>query len=943
MNIIFFPNLIRFLITFIFLTLIGFGIYDYLQNIDSNDCSMTYMRSPIYVPIKLGGGNDKKYSNYHLFHQCEKEECNLNDKVKFTKAGSIPVLFITGNADSHKQVRSIAALSLSKSEQDKYRNENINFNFFTISFNEELSALYGPVLVKQTTYVQLCIKRILSLYTSVTSESKKPKSVILVGNSMGGIISRGVFILNTDTFNASNYVHTIITQASPHRHAIVNSDRVMSKFYSDLNSFWFNNETKSLDNSLLVSLYGGNRDILVRNNLANVNQQSSARVISQLTSTIPYVWRSIDHRCMAWCKEFVLVLNRALFRLVDKETRQVIEDREERARVFSHYLINDNFELTSEHKAKNARKYKQDSIKFVNNIDEINLSFNDFNNKEIVYVFEIDKLRNGFRTKNVESLFIYTNMAKFNTFLACKQFHLMNDNSYECADSLDLYTSYGSSIPPNELGRELGLKVLNMENIVSNFPYFLVRIPIWRKSATNVYRAILNLDWYNKTRRSETIDVPSLMSFSHSRSIELNDGDISYKQYILNGFSNLGQSFKFNSLPNDCQQILNNNKVTKLLSSNLQIKFNENKQVFSYSQITNVKNSNLTLKLSKNRHNLPVLHVYIFKLEHLLSDKSIAQCSTKYNFQLEISYISILGQLIRFYSLLLPSFLVLLIQFIDYLIINEPNLNSKWLILSLYLAKFKKLTFHMVCLSVLVLLNVNFFNIGTDFEYLQSIDEFIPMIIPILYISSYVIVSISIGLYFTIIFSILRKLFSTLFQFIYRQLNKFNQVSAFNCFVIIASGLYLPILSHIYVFYIEFISLIASNKITNKSFTRLLLLYILVLVKMPALLVWIKDLNSLNFEFNDLIAMAYENNFLDFELVLINFLIYLLNWFNNFNLSQQFVFVLKNLIFLNSCLTLLFSSLNLYRLPYFLFIHLFLMSFWRADDTGDKKEKDKKE
>ena len=919
-------NILRFLITLIVLVAFGIGIFDYLQNIDSNDCSMTYMRSPIYIPIKLDDNQKSYYPNYQLFHQCEKEECSLDEKVKFTKPGSIPVLFITGNADSHKQVRSIAALSLSKSEQQKYLNEKINYNFFTITFNEELSALYGPVLVKQTKFVQSSIKRILSLYKSVNPESKQPKSVVLVGNSMGGIIARGIFVIDTDKFNASNYVHTIITQASPHRHAIVSTDRVMTKYYDDMNSFWFNKATNGLGNILLVSLYGGNRDILVRNNLASLDQSSNARIISKLTTTIPYVWRSVDHRCMAWCKEFVLVLNRALFKLIDKETHQIFENREKRENIFNYYLINDNFELGQD--SKKAKIYTKDSVKIMN---EINLSFNGFNKNEIIYVFEFDRLKD--KLNDFDSLFIYTNMAKFNSFLACKQFILTNDESYECVGSFDLYTKYGSSLPPNELGRDIGLKILNIEKILSNFQYLLIRVPIWRKSEKNYYQAILNLDWYNKEKRSEIIDVPNLIGLNHARDIEIINDEISYKRLILNDFNNIGQSFKFDYIPNDCQMLLDSRK-SKVLSSNVQIKFAESDELFTYSQITNLKHSNLSLRLSKNRKHLTVLHVYIFKLKHLINDE---KCSNKYNFQLKISYSSIFGQLIRFYALLLPSFLVIVIQFIDYLIMKEPSLNSKWFVLSGYLTKFQKFTMHVIYLTFMVFLNLNFFNMRTDFDYLQSIDEiFSLLIIPVLYISSYVLVSLSIGLYFSLIFSIFRKLFSRVISFIYSHVNKYQQLSLFNCIAIIASGLYLPILSHVYVFYIELVGLITSNKIKNRCFTRVLVLYILVIIKIPALLVWVKDLNSLNFDLNEIIKSVHENDFLDFDLVIINFVIYVLNWFRFFA-SYKNNFILKILILLNSCLTMLFSSLNLYRLPYFIFLHLFLMTFY-GDDDKEKKE-----
>ncbi len=50
--------------------------------------------------------------------------------------------------------------------------------------------------------------------------------------------------------------------------------------------------------------------------------------------------------------------------------------------------------------------------------------------------------------------------------------------------------------------------------------------------------------------------------------------------------------------------------------------------------------------------------------------------------------------------------------------------------------------------------------------------------------------------------------------------------------------------------------------------------------------------------------------------------------------------VSKILVLLNSCLAMLLSSLNLYRLPYFIFLHLFLMNLYRADNNDDKENKE---
>lgn len=213
----------RLVVTVFTLILIGLGAFDYLQNIDTNECSMTYMfQNPNLIPVKLPTSVEKRFFNYKLFLYCEGNDCPLNENLRFTKAGNIPVLFVTGNADSHKQVRSMASVSIDKSRNSRGSNKNIKFQYFTISFNEELSALYGPILMKQTEFAKICIQHILGLYKNVQSVEKRPTSVLVIGNSMGGLVSRALMVpmKQKDDFYQKNLVHTIITQASPHKRPV---------------------------------------------------------------------------------------------------------------------------------------------------------------------------------------------------------------------------------------------------------------------------------------------------------------------------------------------------------------------------------------------------------------------------------------------------------------------------------------------------------------------------------------------------------------------------------------------------------------------------------------------------------------------------------------------------------------------------------------------------
>lgn len=103
----------------------------------------------------------------------------------------------------------------------------------------------------------------------------------------------------------SRWVNTIITEATPHLRPVINIDKKMTDYYDRVNRYWLNTSHTSLDHVVLVSLYGGVRDILVRSGLSNINewkQKSAATIISGYTVSMPFVWRSADHRCV--CLKF---------------------------------------------------------------------------------------------------------------------------------------------------------------------------------------------------------------------------------------------------------------------------------------------------------------------------------------------------------------------------------------------------------------------------------------------------------------------------------------------------------------------------------------------------------------------------------------------------------------------------------------------------------------
>jgi len=82
--------------------------------------------------------------------------------------------------------------------------------------------------------------------------------------SQGGVVARALFTI--PDFDTSS-VHTIITQATPHRMPVIAFDPYLVEFYNQVNSYWIYNSTGKLDAVTVLSTGGGHRDLHVREGL----------------------------------------------------------------------------------------------------------------------------------------------------------------------------------------------------------------------------------------------------------------------------------------------------------------------------------------------------------------------------------------------------------------------------------------------------------------------------------------------------------------------------------------------------------------------------------------------------------------------------------------------------------------------------------------------------
>ncbi|NWX46002.1 PGAP1 deacylase, partial [Steatornis caripensis] len=495
------------------------GVRDVLFLYEENRCSMTYMYEyPEYLKIKLPKKTARRYPAYELYLYGEGNYAEENKNLLLT---GIPVLFLPGNAGSYKQVRSLGSIALRKAEDVDFK---YHFNFFSVNFNEELVALYGGSLQRQTKFVHECIKVILKLYRD---REFAPTSVAIVGHSMGGLVARALFTLKNFK---PELINLLITQATPHIAPVMPLDRYLTDFYTAVNNNWIL-KAQDLRNLTTLSVAGGFRDYQVRSGLAflpRLSRHDSA--LSVVTSAVPRAWASTDHLSIVWCKELILATIRAFFDLIDENTRQITNDPKKRMSVLNHHFVRHPAKIFEE----NPDTFMELTGAFMwITVKASKWTYSVYNDSDGKYfTFPLASHR-----KSYSHVYCANSMLDTSSWI----YGCMNSNSSKCLEATDL--SWRVELLPTTK-----VIILKLQDYPS-LSHVVIQVP---PTAGNKYT--LGCEFFKEDSRTVQLPVTHLFSFGLSSSkILLNSTGLLYNVQLQH-FNRIYQAFKI-YIESHCQSL----------------------------------------------------------------------------------------------------------------------------------------------------------------------------------------------------------------------------------------------------------------------------------------------------------------------------------------------------------------------------------------------------
>ncbi|XP_067638402.1 GPI inositol-deacylase isoform X3 [Eurosta solidaginis] len=610
-----------------------------------SNTSIFGMRSQNFVlslHSKINVSSSSSSSMYGLYFY---NEGMLPVDVTKIKLNGAPVIFVPGNGGSYKQVRSLASVALKKGI-----GTSVNLDYYTVDFNEELSALFGNYLERQTQYLKECIEVVLRLYASKGILERK---VVLIGHSMGALVAHGVLRES----EASKHINTIIALSSPLQNPVLNLDKKIDAFYREIHNYlskvrsFFEpkvglnfcgtsltrrNSSQNIDpilnNILLISIGGGNRDLLVPSGLT-ISRFSD---IHSITASIPYVWVSCDHLSSVWCLQLVLVVNRFIFNITMKDSQNnsyFIKDRYLREQVAYRLFVKPKILEFREkyvwHKVSNNTIWHEDLRRIISKT----LKKMEHNFIQLIPVSEYS--RN-------QKLYIETIQFGHGDFLfGCAVESNLNKSMF-CKDGTSL--SHHFQILPtvgNKLRYFAILDINNLKETYANWTHIGLHISAARNPK------MYNVDIYNATDRQIHLKVPRWPYFRKTILIKESSRGALYYKLLISGLEETHTTMELKIEPVSCVTTLNTITI---------------KMCIPFAQGFSKYKTFRPMASESFYVNIPVVNRSVYnKLEYPISLEFFVDSSCRYQISYTFSYAATMSRIVQQYYQWLPSHLIAIV------------------------------------------------------------------------------------------------------------------------------------------------------------------------------------------------------------------------------------------------------------------------------------------
>lgn len=465
------------------------------------------------------------------------------------------VLFIPGNSGSFKQSRSLASVALRKGIDNDWF---YHLDYFTVDLNEEYSALFGGVLEDQSKFIEHSIRAILKLYKRLPHP---PKQIVIIAHSIGGKLAQKV-LTNPET---AKLVSAVITLASPMDKPVVTWDVHIKNFYESIDNYWTENRfvgpkqnnscgmrkkkivdqntAKILDDKLLITIGGGNKDLLVHSGLTD-SKFSDLHVMS---SEMSKVWLESDHLCVVWCLQLVLVVNRFLYSIIaptkysstKSKGLSFIDDKSLMlAKAEQHFLS-----LKSTKNMKNSWKMESpdDSEWFEDNRRIFTEKFKNGLNKTRIQMIRLvdNALYNSLR---VEAY----NLDTDDWIFGCEAVETTRESRF-CSQASPISKNFITKIP-SEFPERILLK-LNLHRMKERHPkwtHVLLRFKATKEPLQ------YTIDIHNPSDRQIKVSMPQWYSFGSTKLLDDTLLGASYYQFNITGMDETHQALELTATPNYC-------------------------------------------------------------------------------------------------------------------------------------------------------------------------------------------------------------------------------------------------------------------------------------------------------------------------------------------------------------------------------------------------------